>query len=538
MRRVVSLFLPSFPTDRLRRSPTPADPAPGDAALADWPRERPLATVAAGPLRVLAGVDAAARAAGLRAGMTVAQAQALVARVRLVAADPAGDAAALLRLAGWARRYSPLTAPDPPDGVWLDVTGCTHFWAGEAGDDKAGDGEAGDGEAGLLADLLGRLARREIAARAALAGTPGAAHALARFGEGRFGEGSFGAGRAIVVPAGGEAAAIAPLPPAALRLEGRTLATFARLGLDTIGALAALPRAPLARRFGALPGRRLDQAFGREEEAISPAAPEAPAEVRRSFAEPVRTTAALTRAAGLLAEELCRDLDARGLGLSRAELRYRRSDGRDGVVRIGTARASRDGAHLSRLLGMRIGEIAPGEGIESLALRGLLLAPLAPGQREGLDPAAPAPEGDLADLIDRLANRLGPGRVYRLAPRESAWPERAVRRLAPMAPPAGADWPADLPRPSRLLLPPEPVETVALLPDHPPLFFRWRRRRHAVRRADGPERICGDWWRGGAEAEAVRDYFQVEDEAGARFWLFRATHRAGDGRWFLHGFFG
>jgi protein ImuB len=92
-----------------------------------------------------------------------------------------------------------------------------------------------------------------------------------------------------------------------------------------------------------------------------------------------------------------------------------------------------------------------------------------------------------------------------------------------------------------LLDPPQPVEAMALLPDHPPMAFTWRRVRHRVRRADGPERIAGEWWKRGGETRSVRDYFQVEDEEGHRYWLFRRGDGengiTGDMRWFLHGFF-
>jgi len=83
-------------------------------------------------------------------------------------------------------------------------------------------------------------------------------------------------------------------------------------------------------------------------------------------------------------------------------------------------------------------------------------------------------------------------------------------------------------RPLRLLLAPEPVEATALLPDHPPAAFRWRRVLHRVRRGAGPERIAPEWWRDLAPEDQVetldtctRDYYAVEDEAGQRFWLFR-----------------
>ena len=74
------------------------------------------------------------------------------------------------------------------------------------------------------------------------------------------------------------------------------------------------------------------------------------------------------------------------------------------------------------------------------------------------------------------------------------------------------------------------------MPDDPPVLFRWRRVAHRVRRADGPERIAEEWWRETAE---LRDYYRVEDEAGYRFWLYRAGlyRPQATPRWFLHGLF-
>jgi protein ImuB len=97
----------------------------------------------------------------------------------------------------------------------------------------------------------------------------------------------------------------------------------------------------------------------------------------------------------------------------------------------------------------------------------------------------------------------------------------------------------------RLLRRPEPIETMAPVPDDPPILFRWRGVVHRVRAASGPERIAAEWWRRARdetrkEADFVRDYYRVEDSAGARFWLFRTGRHAGapGARWFLHGVFG
>ncbi len=361
------------------------------------------------------------------------------------------------------------------------------------------------------------------------------------------------------MPPGATAAALAPLPIRALRLPDATVATLHRLGLTRIGQLMAAPRAPLARRFGAALLRRLDQALGQVFEPIVPLAPPALITRRLAFVEPLVSAEAFATAIARLARSVCRRLEQAGLGARRLDLLFERVDGSVQAIRIGTARPARDPAHLARLLDERLETVDPGPGVEAMRLTLPLVEPFAQIQTAMAQTAmaqtamaqttmaqtatlldADAPP-DLAVLLDRLANRLGAERIYRLAPVESDVPERAVRRIPPLAPPTRRSWPADLPRPARLLSPPQPVRALAPLPDHPPVAFTWRRKRFRVRRADGPERIHGEWWRRDAEVLAVRDYFQVEDEDGRRFWLFRrgdgVDAATGDLSWFLHGIF-
>jgi nucleotidyltransferase/DNA polymerase involved in DNA repair len=89
---------------------------------------------------------------------------------------------------------------------------------------------------------------------------------------------------------------------------------------------------------------------------------------------------------------------------------------------------------------------------------------------------------------------FGEQKLYRIAPVASDVPERSVQHIPAKAPETGAEWPGHWPRPSRLLAHPEPIDTVALLPDHPPVSFTWRGMRRRVKRADGPERVFGEWW--------------------------------------------
>ena len=440
--------------------------------------------------------------------MPLADARAIHPGLIVAEADPAGDAEALGRVAQWCGRWSPWTAPVPPDGIALDVSGCAHLHGGEEE---------------LLAEAVERLGRLGIAASAAIAESAGAAWALARFGD----------APTVAVPPGGVRAALAPLPVAALRLEPGTVETLLRLGLRRVGDLYPLPRPALVLRFGAGLALRLDQALGARAEPLSPVPPPPARWARRRFAEPIATPDDIRAATALLLETLCRRLAEEGAGARRLALTLYRVDGGACLVEIGTARPAREPRHLLRLFDERLGEIDPGLGIEDMLLAAMLAERQGPAQL-ALDRGAR--EGDdLPALIDRLAARLGPHAVRRPLLVESHWPERAVRLVPPLDSARNAVHPPR-PRPVRFLPRPEPVEAVAPVPDDPPLLFRWRKVMHRVRRAEGPERIAGEWWRGAAE---LRDYYRVEDEEGRRFWLYRAGLYRADrpARWYLHGVF-
>lgn len=454
----------------------------------------------------------AARALGIRAGEALATVRARVPGLHVEDLDPRADAEALGRLARWMQaRLSPLVATDPPDGLWLDAAGASHLFGGEAR---------------MLERMLARLARAGVAARAGLADTAGAAHALARFS----------AEPMAIAPAHGAAEAIAPLPVAALRLPPEEADGLARLGIASIADLLALPRAAVGRRFGIEVLKRLDQALGQAGEPLDYLPPAERLAVRLAFAEPVATPEALHALIDRLVPLLAQKLAQQGAGALRLDLLFHRLDGTVAAVRAGVSAPTRDRAHVARLLHMLVEGVDPGFGIEAVVLACPLSAPLAPEQI-GADPG---PAG-LAEAADRLAARLGRGAVFRAAPRPAAFPEASVARAAPLAAPAG-DWPARLPRPTRLLDPPERVDAIAMLPDRPPAMFAWRGRRHRVRAADGPERMHAAWWEPGADGRAIRDYFIVEVEDGTRLWLYRSGDgedpASGDFGWRVHGLFG
>lgn len=523
MRRLAAVWLPFWPVERQRRR----DPA-------RFPAGRPAALVAAmtGGFRLTA-VDALAAAEGLAPGQLATDARALVPALVLQPGDPAADARALDDLLHWASRWSPMVARDGTDGFVLDVGGASHLFGGE----KA-----------LLADIGRRLGGLGLTSRQALAGSAAAAAALARCA----------ADHCIV--AGGSAAhaaALAPLPLAALRLEPAIAAALIRLGITTIGQLAGLPRPSLDRRFGGGPTQCLDRALLRAAEAMSWVEPMPRFRTFLPFAEPLAGRAGIEAAAARLGEALSRLLGEAGQGVLKLVLQLHRVDGARPCVALSLIRPSRDPVHLQRLICPRLDGLDIGFGLDAMALVAETVAPLgAEALALGAADGAPSREA-LAELVDRLSNRLGREALACLEPVASHRPERAERLVslnredrADREDRSGAR--AEMlcladrgpERPLRLLGRAQPIEVVAEIPEGPPRLFRWQGASHQVVRAEGPERLAPEWWRADATMRA-RDYYRVETASGGRFWLYRdgLYQRRGDGEgeappaWYLHGFF-
>ena len=498
VRRIVGIDLPFLATDRLRCLPN----AP--------PSDKPLVTIAGRTRQTLASVDAAGLAAGLRPGMAAAKARVLVADLAVANVDEVGEMIALEKLAQACFRYAPLVAIDGPCGLVIDVTGATHLAGGEAA---------------LVDDLRRRLTGAGFAARIALADTATAARALARF-----------AVEGIVAP-GQTRALVTPLPLRALDLDPVSHAKLHALGLTTVEHLVRISRGPLAKRHGRGVLLALDRLLGDASQPMTWLQPKTQASVLRRFVEPVLDLDVLERCVSEACTELCRVLETRAEGARRVDLVVARVDGASQALRIGLSAPSRAPDHLVHLLAQRFDQLHADHGAEGLRLTASLTGRLDASQTAPLPTSGhDAPNRlHLPSFVDRVAARPGVRRIYRSSPHESRVPERSVRRSSPLGPPPDG-WPRALgPRPPRLLRPPQLVQAIAQVPDHPPIFFVWRNTRHRVAQADGPERVRGEWWRTDAERERLRDYYTIEDELGRRYWLYRDAAPANGGRWFLHG---
>ena len=432
-------------------------------------------------VQVVVECCAMALRAGVRSGMTLAHARALLERddCRIEPFEPQRQDRALHQLALWAMRYSPWVSPDPPSGVLIDITGCQQVFGGEA-------------------RLLERI-RRELdglgfESRAAAAPTFGCAWALARFGP----------SPQCIVETGHERLALAPLPAPALRLDEQTIAALHEVEITRIGHLLELPRSSLAARFGQELLLRLDQALGMAFETIEPLRPGAPLMAERAFDGPTTQLEAIEITIRQLLEVLCADLLKQESGVRRLDVKLLRIDETPMRASIALSRPSRNPRHLWTLLQPKIEKINLGFGVEHITVIALRAATLAHQQTEqwadgrgGADKKTLEPA--IGEMIDALSGRLGSRAVMQLEPVESHIPEMASR-LRPVLEISAlqtvsnaAVMPAD--RPTLLLSPPE-LARITMAAMGLPLRLRWRAVDCSIVSWIGPERIAPAWWNG------------------------------------------
>ncbi len=452
--------------------------------------------------------------------MGVAEARAIFPTLEVIEEDPAADLRLLEGIADWCDRYTPLVALDGRDGLFLDITGCSHLFGGE----KA-----------LLKDILSRLLQMGLDVRGAITSSPGLSWAVSRFGQGG------------VIDESEAERVVAPLPVTALRLADDTVASLRKMGLKYVGDLMETPRAPLARRFGSSVLLRLDQALGTDEEPISPRLPVASLSAERRLMEPIGAEEDILALTDQIALALKPSLEARGAGGRIFELVLFRVDGRVFRISAGTAQPLRDPRRIAALFAERLqavyDDLDAGYGFEILRLNVL--------RYEAFDTTQSDFEGhqqkdaSLAAFVDRVSARLGADCLQSFQLRESHLPERAVLALSAIdalsAPKAGQGNPSPSrsERPARLLERPEPMDAFAIeVPDGAPANFHWRRMRHRIVKSEGPERLAMEWWIDGSDT-APRDYFRVEDDQGHRFWIYRKGLYGHDERqsWYMHGMF-
>jgi protein ImuB len=545
-RRILSLWLPRLPIDRIKRQFCRGNAAPAKQTKAfssevgtgsreentskQYSSDDPCIVVAKqnNALQIFALDDAAARL-GLEVGLPLANARAICPQLRVFDADEAADARALNDIADWCDRFTPLVALDAPHGLFLDITGCAHLFGGEAA---------------LMRLVCSVLTAHGFAVSAAIAGTAVCARTMTRHVHGR------------IVGHGEESDATKPLPVFALGAGAAITTGLRRAGLKTIGDVASRARHEITARFSADFTTLLEQALGQGDAPISPRKPLPDYIVEKRFAEPVATEGVVSATLSRLAGMLVMAMDRQGKGARRLEACFFRTDGAVRAITVDTGQPVTRAEVIDRLFHERLDALNdpldPGFGFDLIRLSASRTEIVVQQQRD-LD-ANVHDNDELTALIDRIAARIGGRRVVVHLPQDTHIPERAVL-AAPaqhhLAAAAQAAWPARVEgepplRPLRLFEQPEPIKVIAEVPDGPPAWFQWRRAAHTVRRVEGPERVAMEWWRSRSEM-LTRDYFRVEDEAGLRFWLYRdglydreieqEEGRLVQPNWFVHGLF-
>lgn len=461
---------------------------------------------------MITAVNPLALSYGVEVGMRAADAKAICPGLEVLEDKPGRPKNLLKGLGEWCVRYTPVVAIDEfgMDGLLLDISGCAHLWGGERA---------------YLKEIVSRLKSKGYSVRLAIADTPGTAWAISRFGK-----------ITPLIPSGQQVDALLHLSPEALRLEDTVLAKLRKLGFYQIKSFIGMPRSVLRRRFGEGFLLRLAQAIGTEAEVLAPLKVPLPFSERIACMEPIKTRTGIEIAIQKILESLCKRMQSEGKGLRTGILTGYRIDGKVEQVSIGTSGATHSVSHLFKLFQLKIDQIRPALGIELFVLDVPKVEDVELPQevmwssKPGLD------DNSVIRFLDRVAGKVGHQAIHRFLPATKFWPERSVSRAGSITEKPTSPWRVDKPRPTELLRVPAPIEVMALIPDHPPKFFIYKGIRHLVSKADGPERIEREWWLDQGEH---RDYYQVEDEGGARYWLFRSGHYDGEQKykWFIHGFF-
>ena len=468
------IALPHLALDAvLRRTPDPS---------------RPLALVS-GPahLRHLHAVNDAAAHAGLKPGMRLSAAHALLSDVALVEHDPLADARWHRFLAAWAYRHSSQVSAQWPGAIVLEARASFRLL-----------GPWPQFEARLREELDGLGFRHRIA----LAPTPRAARVFAGLRDGF-----------AVTSAAAMREALMRVPVRRAALPGDAGERLHRMGVRTLGALHDLPRDSLRRRFGVELLDQLDRLHGDADDPLDCYLPPDHFDGRVELGYEVESHQALLFPLRRLVRDLATYLSVRDGGVQRFVLRLEHEQAHTDVV-VGLLAAEREPGVLFELTRSRLEQASIPSPVVAVRLLARELPPFVPAARDLFD-ARPAQAVPWPQLRERLRARLGDDAVWRVAPSGDPRPERAWRR-ASVDDDAACDQQA----------PPRPQRPAWLLQRPVPLHDPH------LRIVSGPERLESGWWDG---EDARRDYYVLETSQGQRAWAFAPVGEQGG--WMLQGWF-
>jgi protein ImuB len=431
---------------------------------------------------------------GVRPGMAVAAAQALLDDLQLMARDPSRERIALEQLAAWAMRYTSVVSLAPPRSLLLEIGGSLSLF---------------DGLENLRSQIHDELPELGYELATAVAPTPLAALWLARH-----------QGNTLIVEhKRALTQALATIPLSQLELDNRLQKSLRGMGLRVLGDLLRLPRDGLSRRLGKALLHDLDRALGRVPDPRTPFVPPPRFHEQISLPSEVEEVEALLFAVQRLVSGLAGRLQGCGGGVQQLELQLVHRRQQLTSVSVNLAAPARDGARLLALMRERLERLSLVAPVTEVALLAEDILPFAESNRD-LFARHGEQEEDWLALLERLHARLGEEAVRGLYAVAEHRPERA---WCDDAPGQSRAVPRFAPRPVWLLPAPLPLEAHRNKP-----YFHG-----ALELEPGRERIESGWWDGN---DIARDYFVARNPHGVRLWLFRELR--GSRGWYLHGIFG
>ena len=459
---------------------------PGPLAVASSP----------GSNATIVACDRQSYARGVRCGMTVSAAWALISELKIIAHDEAAERAALERIAVWGFQFTPAVSIAAPAELLLEAGGSLKLFGG----------------LNRMHQCLERgLAELGYSASAAYAPTPLAAQLFAR------------AGLSVRIQHRDVLRhELEKLPASVLDRHSETAAMFESFGIHTIGECLHLPRSGLAHRLGQRLLDDLDRALGKRPDPRPPFIPPPGFTASLPLPAPVEQAEALLFAARRLLTELCGWLAATGNGVQSLRFTLVHEDHADTQIVMKLVAANRDLEHLTCVLRERLVRIDLPRAVTAITLAAEQFQPLASHNLSFLPDAHIHAEG-IVRLIERLRARLGDEAVCGLTAFPDYRPERAWRICEPGNDAAPEELQAFFSRPLWLLASPRPLREIAAIPHYAgPLSL-----------LAGPERIEAGWWDG---HDVARDYFVASNPVQSLLWIYR--ERSAAGGWYLHGFFG
>ncbi len=476
--------------------------------------------------------------------------------------QPEQDCQALEELRRRCLRFSPIVAfgyESPAQSLLLDMTGCERLFGGEDA---------------MVRRVAETFAKWGYWARIALADTPRAAHALARYHRssppdlpldtlrtGRTTSNGFRWRRAgeiqtevewVIARAGHTMQAVRHLPPHALGLPEAVVQQLVALDLHSLRALIGIPRYALQERFGTALLERLDLLFGLKEEPLHP--PQDPPSLCELWQFDVASDDAslVHYVVERLLARLVRAALQRSHSISKLTLTLFFETGPSQSIHVTLFHPTASFDHLHTLLELQLEQLVLADRVEAIRLEANELVSQGPKQQTLFAGICDETHSQRwAMLIERLVHRLGNEQVLTVVDVPDAQPEYAVR-CVPVSPSAqpryggkkggrqsrarnqnAADHSAtQTARPVRLLNPPEKLTVTMRTAQGIPVKFRGYGRSWTAHRFGEPERIETGWWR--TRRTVRRDYYRVETVDGVQLWLFRDLN---DGQWYLHGIF-